>query len=54
VRRYGGTSGISYRDDLAGLNPTMVPKVLIECGNMRDATDGALLVGASFRSSGPR
>jgi N-acetylmuramoyl-L-alanine amidase len=46
---YDGTNGISYRTDLAGLNLTRVPKVLIECGNMRNATDAAQLVRASFQ-----
>jgi N-acetylmuramoyl-L-alanine amidase len=46
---YDGTNGISYRDDLAGLNLTTVPKVLIECGNMRNSTDAALLVRPSFQ-----
>jgi N-acetylmuramoyl-L-alanine amidase len=46
---YDGTNGISYRDNLAGLNLTTVPKVLIECGNMRNATDAALLVRPSFQ-----
>ena len=41
--------GISYRDDLAGLNLTTVPKVLIECGNMRNSTDAARLVRRSFQ-----
>jgi N-acetylmuramoyl-L-alanine amidase len=49
VSTYDGTNGISYRSDLAGLNLTRVPKVLIECGNMRNATDAAQLVRASFR-----
>jgi N-acetylmuramoyl-L-alanine amidase len=30
------------RSDLAGLNLSTVPKVLIECGNMRNAGDAAL------------
>ncbi len=46
---YDGVDGITYRDDLAGLNLTKVPKVLIECGNMRNATDAALLVRPSFQ-----
>jgi N-acetylmuramoyl-L-alanine amidase len=46
---YDGIDGITYRDDLAGLNLTRVPKVLIECGNMRNATDAALLVRPSFQ-----
>ena len=35
--------------DLAGLNLTTVPKVLIECGNMRNAVDAGLLVTARFQ-----
>jgi N-acetylmuramoyl-L-alanine amidase len=46
---YDGVDGIADRDDLAGLNLTSVPKVLIECGNMRNATDAALLVSSSFQ-----
>ena len=48
---YDGRGGISYRNDLAGLNLTSVPKVLIECGNMRNATDAALLVSTAFQQS---
>lgn len=33
VSNYDGIDGITLRDDLAGLNLTTVPKVLIECGN---------------------
>jgi N-acetylmuramoyl-L-alanine amidase len=46
---YDGTDGITLRDDLAGLNLTTVPKVLIECGNMRNPTDAALLISPSFQ-----
>ncbi|HEY5316775.1 MAG TPA: N-acetylmuramoyl-L-alanine amidase, partial [Solirubrobacteraceae bacterium] len=46
---YDGRDGIAFRDDLAGLNLTTVPKVLIECGNMRNATDAALLVSTRFQ-----
>jgi N-acetylmuramoyl-L-alanine amidase len=49
VSDYDGTDGISARDNLAGLNLTTVPKVLIECGNMRNATDAALLTRPSFQ-----
>jgi N-acetylmuramoyl-L-alanine amidase len=47
---YDGTDGIAYRDDLAGLNLTTVPKVLIECGNMRNETDAALLTSSNWQS----
>jgi len=46
---YEGVNGIMPRDDLAGLNLTTVPKVLIECGNMRNAVDASLLVTARFQ-----
>jgi N-acetylmuramoyl-L-alanine amidase len=46
---YEGSGGIMPRDDLAGLNLTTVPKVLIECGNMRNAVDAGLLVMARFQ-----
>jgi len=46
---YNGVQGLEFRDDLAGLNLTTVPKVLIECGNMRNASDAALLVTVSFQ-----
>jgi N-acetylmuramoyl-L-alanine amidase len=54
VSDYDGSDGISYRDNLAGLNLTTVPKVLIECGNMRNATDAALLVRPSFQELAAR
>lgn len=40
---YYGHNGYKFRDDLAGLNLTAVPKVLIECGNMPNHADAALL-----------
>jgi N-acetylmuramoyl-L-alanine amidase len=46
---YYGAGGVIFRDDLAGLNLTTVPKILIECGNMRNATDAALLVQPWFQ-----
>jgi N-acetylmuramoyl-L-alanine amidase len=46
---YDGVDGLEPRDDLAGLNLTTVPKVLIECGNMRNAADAALLVTPAFQ-----
>jgi N-acetylmuramoyl-L-alanine amidase len=49
VSTYDGVDGITHRDDLAGLNLTTVPKVLIECGNMKNATDAALLTSTRFQ-----
>jgi N-acetylmuramoyl-L-alanine amidase len=46
---YDGTLGVAFRDDLAGLNLTTVPKILIECGNMRNSTDATLLVHPRFQ-----
>jgi N-acetylmuramoyl-L-alanine amidase len=46
---YEGVAAIMPRDDLAGLNLTTVPKVLIECGNMRNAVDARLLVTPRFQ-----
>ena len=46
---YDGLNGVLVRDDLAGLNLTTVPKILVECGNMRNATDAALLVQPAFQ-----
>jgi len=51
---YDGVRAIQPRSDLAGLNLTTVPKVLIECGNMRNATDAALLVSPSFQRRAAR
>ncbi len=49
VSTYDGINGVVFRSDLAGLNLTRVPKILIECGNMRDATDAALLTSTLFQ-----
>jgi N-acetylmuramoyl-L-alanine amidase len=46
---YDGRGGIKYRDNLAGLNLTKVPKVLIEVGNMQNASDAAMLTSAKFQ-----
>jgi N-acetylmuramoyl-L-alanine amidase len=44
VSDYYGRNGYISRNDLAGLNLTTMPKVLIETGNMNNAADAALLV----------
>jgi N-acetylmuramoyl-L-alanine amidase len=49
VSTYDGKNGINHRDDLAGLNLTKVPKILIEVGNMRNATDAKMLTSAKFQ-----
>ncbi|MFE6699785.1 N-acetylmuramoyl-L-alanine amidase [Streptomyces sp. NPDC057718] len=45
----GGNTGLDTRNDLGGLNLSTVPKVFVECGNMRDPEDAALLTSASWR-----
>jgi N-acetylmuramoyl-L-alanine amidase len=49
VSDYDGRNGINHRDDLAGLNLTTVPKILIEVGNMKNGTDARLLTSAAFQ-----
>ncbi|NBE52377.1 N-acetylmuramoyl-L-alanine amidase, partial [Streptomyces boluensis] len=45
----GDGTGLDTRTDLGGLNLSTVPKVFIECGNMRDPKDEALLTSAEWR-----
>ncbi|MER5550860.1 N-acetylmuramoyl-L-alanine amidase [Streptomyces sp. NPDC002793] len=45
----GGNTALDTRGDLGGLNLSTVPKVFIECGNMRDPEDAALLTDAEWR-----
>jgi N-acetylmuramoyl-L-alanine amidase len=49
VSDYYGHDGYVSRNDLAGLNLTTMPKVLIECGNMNNASDATLLVRPSVQ-----
>jgi N-acetylmuramoyl-L-alanine amidase len=49
ISDYYGHNGYITRNDLAGLNLTIMPKVLIECGNMRNAADAAALTAAIIR-----
>jgi N-acetylmuramoyl-L-alanine amidase len=46
---YDGVNALQPRNNLAGLNLTTVPKVLIECANMHNATDAALVVNPVWR-----
>jgi len=54
VSNYDGVHGIKFRNDLAGLNLTTVPKILIECGNMNNATDARMLTSARFQRRAAR
>ncbi len=47
---YSGQNGLDQRADLGGLNLSTVPKVLIECANMRNATDAGLVQSATWRA----
>ena len=49
VSNYDGKNGTKLRDDLAGLNLTTVPKILIEVGNMKNPADAKMLTSASFQ-----
>ena len=49
ISNYDGKGGFAPRRDLAGLNLTTVPKVLIECVNMRNAAEAARLVKPGFQ-----
>ena len=51
VSNYYGVNGLQPRSDLAGLNLTTVPKVLIECANMRNPTDAANVSNPSWRQN---
>lgn len=45
----GEDDGLVQRGDLGGLNLATVPKVFIECGNMRNPGDASKMASASFR-----
>lgn len=42
-----GSGGLWMRDDLTGLNRSTRPKILIECGNMRNAAEAAVMSSTS-------
>jgi N-acetylmuramoyl-L-alanine amidase len=54
VSSYDGIDGIQPRDDLAGINLSRVPKVFIECANMRNATDAALVTSLRWQATAAR
>jgi N-acetylmuramoyl-L-alanine amidase len=47
---YIGTDGYETRSDLAGLNLSTVPKILVECGNMKNPADDALMESSAGRA----
>ncbi len=47
---YIGSDGIDPRDDMGGLNLSTVPKVMVECGNMRNPDDAEKLTDADYQS----
>ncbi|WP_084022722.1 N-acetylmuramoyl-L-alanine amidase [Amycolatopsis thermoflava] len=46
---YLGSDGLAPRDDLAGLNLSERPAVLVECGNMRNAGEAAVMSSVDGR-----
>jgi N-acetylmuramoyl-L-alanine amidase len=54
VSSYDGIDGIQPRDDLAGTNLSAIPKVFIECANMRNAADAALLTSPRWQAGAAR
>ena len=45
----GGRTGLTVRRDLGGLNLSRVPKVFVECANMRHRGDAAHLSSSTWR-----
>ena len=54
VSSYDGVNGIQPRDDLAGINLSTVPKVFIECANMRNSADAALVTSLRWQALAAR
>ncbi len=50
VSSYDGIDGIQPRDNLGGTNLSTVPKVFIECANMRNAQDAALVTSPRWQA----
>ncbi|MDX8152417.1 N-acetylmuramoyl-L-alanine amidase [Patulibacter brassicae] len=51
---YLGRAGLDVRTDLGGLNLLRVPGVMIETGNMRNATDARRMSSAAWRARAAR
>jgi len=51
IADYVGADGFSVRDDLGGLTLSDVPVVFLEAGNMKNATDAALLIDPEFQAT---
>jgi N-acetylmuramoyl-L-alanine amidase len=47
-------TGLDVRSDLGGLNLSKVPKVFIECGNMRNSADAAKMTSSAWRQLAAR
>jgi N-acetylmuramoyl-L-alanine amidase len=54
VSSYDGVDGLQPRDDLAGTNLSTVPKVFLECANMRNAADAALVISPRWQAKAAR
>ena len=54
VSSYDGIDGIQPRNDLAGINLSTVPKVFIECANMRNAADAMLVTSPHWQATAAR
>ena len=51
VSTYTGNGGLDSLPDLAGLNLNAAPAVYVECGNMRNAADAALMSSPDGREA---
>lgn len=54
VSSYDGVDGIQPRDDLAGVNLSTIPKVFVECANMRNAADATRVTSAAWQARAAR
>jgi len=54
VSSYDGVDGIQPRNDLGGINLSTIPKVFVECANMRNATDAGLVTSPAWQTRAAR